>query len=99
MKHAGPGNLARIALLLDESRARPTLHEKRPGIFYLKSRASLHFHDDPGGILEDVLLAAQFARLPVTSPSQQADLLERIDGCLSVIESRSIDKRGRQGQR
>ena len=101
MKHAGPATLARISPLLEELRSRPVLREMRPGVFYLKSRAFLHFHDDPSGIFADVRLADDFVRLAVTSSSQQSDLLERIDNCLSTIESRSIDRRRRRsgGQR
>ena len=91
MKHAGPRALARIPFLLEELRARPALREMRPGVFYLKSRAFLHFHDDPTGIFADVRLrmADDFLRLPVTSRSEQSDLLERIDACVATIESRS----------
>lgn len=99
MKHAGPGTLARIAPLLAQLRARAVLSEKRPGVFYLGSRAFLHFHDDPTGIFADVRLAEDFVRVPVTSSSQQSDLLERIDGCLSIVESRSSDRRRGQGRR
>lgn len=98
MKHAGPSTLARISPLLEELRARPALRERRPGVFYLISRDFLHFHDDPSGVFADVRLADEFVRLPVTSSSQQSDLLERIDDCLSSIESRSVD-RGRQRER
>lgn len=98
MKHAGPSTLARISPLLEELRARPALRERRPGVFYLNSRGFLHFHDDPSGVFADVRLADEFVRLPVTSSSQQSDLLERIDDCLSSIESRSVD-RGRQRER
>ena len=91
MKHAGPGTLARISPLLDELRARPVLRERRPGVFELKSCAFLHFHDDPSGIFADVRLAEGFVRLLVTSRSQQSDLLERIDDCLSAIESRASE--------
>jgi hypothetical protein len=98
MKHAGPRTLTRIEPLLEELRARPALREKRPGVFYLKSRAFLHFHDDPSGVFADARLADEFVRLPVTSRSEQSDLLERIDDCLSTIESRSVD-RHRKGQR
>lgn len=93
MKHAGPRTLDRIAPLLEKLRARPVLRERRPGVFYLKSRAFLHFHDDPSGVFADVRLADEFVRLPVTSSSQQSDLLERIDDCLSAIESRCSDRR------
>ena len=93
MKHAGPATLARISPLLEELRARSVLRERRPGVFYLKSRAYLHFHDDPSGIFADVRLTDEFVRLPVTSRSEQSDLLERIDHCVSIIESRSLDRR------
>ena len=100
MRHAGPRTLAQIAPLLEELRARAALREKRPGVFYLKSRAFLHFHDDPTGIFADIRLADEFVRLPVTSRSEQSDMLDRIDDCLAVIQSRSLAKgRGRCGGR
>ena len=97
MKHAGSATLARISPLLDELRARTVLREMRPGVFYLKSRSFLHFHDDPSGVFADVRLADDFVRLPVTTSSEQSDLLERIDHCLSIVESRSTAKH--RGQR
>jgi hypothetical protein len=93
MKHAGPDTLARIATLLAELRSREVLREPRPGCFWLKSRAFLHFHDDPSGIFADVRLADDFVRMPVTSRSQQADLLDRIDACLGAAESRAAPAR------
>ena len=102
MRHAGPDTLARIAPLLEDLRARPELREPRPGVFTLKSRAFLHFHDDPSGVFADVRLADRFVRMPVTSRPEQADLLDRIDNCLSTVESRARDKRRlypRRGER
>ena len=93
MKHAGAGTLDRIAPLLEQLRARPVLCERRPGVFELKSRPFLHFHDDPSGVFADVRLADDFIRLPVTSTSQQADLLELIDDCLSAVEARVAGRR------
>jgi hypothetical protein len=98
MKHAGPAALARISSLLQELRARTALREERPGVFSLRSRAFLHFHDDPSGVFADVRFANAFVRLPVTSASEQADLLERIDDCLSSVESR-LDERRRKRRR
>jgi hypothetical protein len=49
MKHAGPETFVLLASLLEKLRERPLLKEKSPGVFYLKSRAFLHFHDDPAG--------------------------------------------------
>jgi hypothetical protein len=99
MKHAGPDTLARIAPLLVELRARHVLRERSPGVFELESRAFLHFHDDPSGIFADVRLGEEFVRMPVTSPSQQSDLLAHIDECVSTIEARAVDKHRRQARR
>jgi hypothetical protein len=95
LKRAGPDTLGRIAPLLEELRARGVLRETRPGVFALRSRAFLHFHDDPSGIFADVRLADDFVRMPVTTRSQQADLLDRIDDCLVAMEARATDKRRR----
>ena len=96
MRHAGPATLARIEPLLEELRARPALQERRPGVFHLQARAFLHFHDDPTGVFADVRLTGEFVRLPVTTRSEQADLLERIDDCLSTVEGRDMDRRRRR---
>jgi hypothetical protein len=98
MKHAGPATLARISALLEELRARPALRETRPGVFALRSRAFLHFHDDPAGVFADVRLAEEFVRMPVTSSAQQSDLLERVDGRLSAVESRVTGRRRTRGR-
>ncbi len=92
MKDAGPSTLARIKPLLAELRTRSALRENRPGVFYLKSRAFLHFHDDPAGVFADVRLTNEFVRMPVTSADEQAELLGVIDECLSTIESRAARK-------
>lgn len=79
--------------------ARPVLRETRPGIFSLKSRVFLHFHDDPCGIFAGVRLADDFVRMRVTTRPEQADLLERIDARLSSVEAHAKDERGRREQR
>jgi hypothetical protein len=83
MKHAGPDTLAQLANLLDDLRKRPVLRERRPATFYLKSKAFLHFHEDPAGIFADVKLDFdEFTRCPVTTSRQQQALLTSIDRCL-----------------
>jgi len=57
MKHAGPEALGRLAPVLDRLRALPGLVEKRPGVFYRRSRAFLHFHEDPQGLFADLRAA------------------------------------------
>ena len=93
MAHAGPATFARIPELLAELRARQLLQEKRPGVFYLKSRAFLHFHDGPEGIVADVRLADDFERIDVTAEAGQLELLDRIDERLASVETRSRTKR------
>jgi hypothetical protein len=83
MRHAGPEALAGLASLLAALRRQPALREMRPGIFYLRSRAFLHFHEDPAGLFADVRLDEEFERLPVTSAAQQAVLLKRVERRLS----------------
>jgi hypothetical protein len=89
MKHAGSEALARLAPLLEELRARPALREKSPGVFYLRSRAFLHFDEDPAGLFADVRLAEDFSRHPATSAAQRARLLKRIGRCLAAVVPKS----------
>lgn len=96
MKHAGPEALARLSGLLGELRARPLLREKRPGIFYLRSRAFLHFHEDPTGLFADVRLADDFVRLPATSRPQRSALLKRIDAHLARLARENLGRREAQ---
>lgn len=95
LRRAGSATLARIAPLLEDLRNYPMLNERRRGVFYLGSREFIHFHNDPDGIVADARLAKGFVRLPVTSRSQQLDLLGRIGDCLSATEARDNDRRQR----
>ena len=54
MRHARDKDLDRIDGLLAQMRTLPGLKEKTRGVFYLKSRAALHFHEDPAGLFADV---------------------------------------------
>jgi len=87
MRHARPEALDRLSTLLGELRDRPVLREKSRGVFYLRSRAFLHFHEDPSGLFADVRLGDDFVRMPVTSTSQQATLLKRVDRHLAGLAS------------
>jgi len=76
MKHAGADALRQLSPLLAELRKRGALREKSSGVFYFKSKAFLHFHEDPAGLFADVKLAAQgFSRLRVTTAREQRSLL------------------------
>jgi hypothetical protein len=83
MKHAGSAALARLAAVLANLRARPLLREKRPGIFYAKGRAFLHFHEDPAGLFADLRQDDNWLRLPVNDRKDRARLLARVDRILA----------------
>ncbi len=85
MKHATPAALDAIEPLLTQIRRHPALREKGRGVFYLKSRAFLHFHEDPAGIFADVRApgGADFDRVKVDDETGARDLLARVDTALS----------------
>ena len=93
MKHAAAGTLATIEPLLAAIRTLPGLIERRPGIFYLKSRAYLHFHEDPAGIFADARLSEDFERFAVNTPREQAAFFE----LLAVNRGVPVRDRARRG--
>ena len=64
--------LKSLAPVLDRLRALPGLVEKRPGVFYRRSKAFLHFHEDPAGFFADVRAAGgiDFDRLKIDVSDQ-----------------------------
>lgn len=79
MKHASAAGLVQLAPLLARLRAIGVLKERKPGTFYLRSGAFLHFHEDPLGLFADVKLdGADFERFAVNTDHERASLLERI---------------------
>ena len=77
MKHATPAALDQLDALIAELRALPGLVEKSRGVFYRKSRAFLHFHEDPKGLFADVRDAEgrDFERIDVTEEPGRRALL------------------------
>jgi len=82
MKHAGAQTLTQLAPLLSDIRSLPGLIERKPGIFYRRGEAWLHFHEDPVGLFADVKLppAKGFTRLAVDTPEQRSALLACLAG-------------------
>lgn len=77
MKHASAAALDALEPLLAELRTLAGLTEKSRGVFYRRSRAFLHFHEDPRGLFADVRDAdgRDFERFDVTEPPGRAALL------------------------
>jgi hypothetical protein len=86
MKHAGEAALDQLDPLLASLRAAfPPLIEKKRGVFYLKSKAFLHFHEDPAGLFADVRDATgkDFERIDVTGEAGRTRLLAVVAGRLA----------------
>jgi hypothetical protein len=78
MRHARDQDLDRLEDLLIQLRTLPALVEKKRGVFYLKGRAFLHFHEDPKGLFADIgggPVGGDFERLDVTDAAGQAALV------------------------
>ena len=69
--------------LLSKIRLHAALVERTPGCFYRKSKAYLHFHEDPSGTFADIKLAASgFTRVGATTQEERARLLALIERSL-----------------
>ena len=78
MKHAGDDALDRLEPFLADLRKVPGLVEKKRGVFYRKSAAFLHFHDDPSGLHADVRLGEEFERFRVETVRERSKLIAAI---------------------
>jgi hypothetical protein len=79
MKHAAASTLETLSDLLEKLRARTALVEKRHGIFYVRGRAFLHFHEDRAGLFADLRQDRDWQRFPVNRSDERARLLEIIE--------------------
>ncbi len=79
MKHAGQVAISRLEDVLAELRGIDALKEKRPGVFYRRSKAFLHFHEDPAGLFADVRLSAEdFTRMAVNTAAERKRLVKAV---------------------
>jgi len=85
VKHITPARLGELEPLLAELRRFDSLREKKRGVFYRKSRAFLHFHEDASGLFADVRLgASDFDRFRVSTRAECAALLREIERALEA---------------
>ncbi len=78
MKHAGQAALDVLEGLLTRLRGLGEMREKSRGVFYLRSKAFLHFHEDPTGLYADLREGEDFARYKVDSAADQHVLVESV---------------------
>ncbi len=78
MAHAAPEDLIAYVPLLRQLREIKGLTEKRPGIYYYKATAFLHFHKADGVIDADMkkVPGSGFDRFAVGTPEQQRKLVD-----------------------
>src|SRR5580693_611411 len=75
MKHASEAALDSIQPVLLELRQLEGVRERKPGLFYRKSSAFIHFHEDPAGIFADVSTGREWLRWPVNTASERRHLV------------------------
>jgi hypothetical protein len=80
VKHAGAAALEELDWLIAEIRKVSGLQERKAGCFYRKSKAFLHFHEDPTGLYADVRLDPEgdFVRTRVTTKAEQSKLMRDV---------------------
>lgn len=78
MKHATPVALDALQPLIEKIRLVDGLTEKKRGVFYRKSQAFLHFHEDPAGFFADVRTGPEWERFPATTAADRRALLAAI---------------------
>ena len=79
MRHATKEDLDRLETLLQQVRNVAGLIEKKRGVFYLKSRAFLHFHEHEGVAYADVRLTdGDFSRVAVRTAEDKKHLVSAI---------------------
>ena len=83
MRHATAETLRDLEPLLETLRSVEGLVEKKPGIFYRKSKAFLHFHEDPSGLHADVRFGEEFERVRAESDVERDALVARIRNAVS----------------
>jgi hypothetical protein len=83
MKHAGVAALHGLSELLEQIRIKAGIKEKSFGVFYRKSKAFLHFHEDPAGLFADLRVGADFDRYPVNTKKDWKALLRAVDRALT----------------
>ena len=85
MKHAGAATLDSLEALLGEVCERTELKEKSRGVFYRKSKATLHFHEDPAGLFADLRIDDVSTRFSVNTGEEREALLERLSDVLAEV--------------
>jgi hypothetical protein len=86
MKHASPRSLSALSEVLTSLSTFNLLRERSSGVYYIKSKPFLHFHEDPGGLFADVRRGDKWERLPVNDDRQRRLLLQLVADHVATLE-------------
>jgi hypothetical protein len=79
VRHITDARLDGIDTLLDQLRSIDGLTERKRGVFYRKSKAFLHFHEDGDDVYADVRLdGVEFDRRRVSTNTEQRALVRAV---------------------
>lgn len=81
MKRATAASLAAAEGLLADIRSLGA-EQVKPGVFYHKGRALLHFHEEDGALYCDLKEKSEWVRYPVGTPSVNARLSRAVRAAL-----------------
>lgn len=79
MKRISPEGLDTLHSLLVSLRSIPQIVERKPGVFYCRSKAFLHFHEEKGELYADISTADGWVRYPVNNFSDITKLLTAVE--------------------
>lgn len=86
MKHATETTLKKFEPLLSELDKIAKLKKKKLGVYYLKSKAFLHFHEQEDDLFADVRLnPPDFDRVKVTTNQEQKALVRDVKEHIGAI--------------
>ena len=85
MRHATPIVLDALEPLLAQLRHSDGVTERKRGVFYRRSVAFLHFHEDPAGFFADVRIGPGWVRLPATTAADRRSLLRQVRAELAAL--------------
>ena len=83
MKHAMATVLDHLEPPLAQLRRHDRLKERSRGVFYFKSRAVLHFHEDPAGLFADFRESGDWQRFAVNTGEERAALARTVASFLA----------------
>ncbi len=84
MSRPAPETFDYIEPLLRRLRGVEGLTEKSRGVFYIKSKAFLHFHGHPGAAVADLKMRDDWDRFPINSKRDQSALLKLVENHMSA---------------